>query len=81
MNHNKECHNSQIISLLVMSYVSVEEAIRECLERLCINLIISFRTLIPANTKYFQNIFKRTAKQFLETFTININKKVWQNVQ
>ena len=29
---------------------------------------------IPANTKYFQNIFKRTEKKILETFTINMNK-------
>ena len=29
---------------------------------------------IPANTKYFQNIFKRTEKKLLETFTINMNK-------
>ena len=28
----------------------------------------------PANTKYFQNIFKRTEKNLLETFTINMNK-------
>ena len=30
--------------------------------------------LIPANTKYFQNIFKRTEKKLLETFSINMNK-------
>ena len=29
---------------------------------------------IPANTKYFQNIFKRTENFLLETFTINMNK-------
>ena len=26
------------------------------------------------NTKYFQNIFKRTERKLLETFTINMNK-------
>ena len=28
----------------------------------------------PSNTKYFQNIFKMTEKNLLETFTINMNK-------
>ena len=38
------------------------------------NRINNMYLRFPANTEYFQNIFKRTEKKLLETFTINMNK-------
>ena len=63
MNHNQECHNLQIILLLLMSYVSVEKAIRGCLERLlCINLIISLRFHTVINVCEYVHLFEKMHK-------------------